>query len=70
MHSQMSTEFVRSCKSLGAVGPCTDVGFFAGVSAHVGFEMVRSGEFSLADLALEWPDARVFSAVSPELIGS
>lgn len=38
--------------------------------AHVGFEVIRSGELSLTDLALEWPDARVLAAVSSELVRS
>lgn len=70
VHSQMSPQFVRSCESLWAVGPCADVGLLSSVGAHVGFEVIRSGEFSLADLALEWPDACVLAAVSSELVRS
>ena len=70
VHGKMSPQFVRSCESFWAIGPRADVGLFSGVSAHVGFEMIRSGEFPLADFALEGPDACVLTAMSSQLIGS
>ena len=70
VHGKVSPQFVRSCESLWAVWPRADVGLLTGVSTHVGFEMVRSGELPLADFALEWPDARVFTAVSSQLVRS
>ena len=68
MHSEMSPKFVRASEPLRAVGPCADVGLFSGVSTHVRFEMVRTGEFSLADIALEWTDTRVLAAMSSQLV--
>ena len=68
MHGEMSAEFIGSGKSLGAVGPCANVGLFTGVGAHVGFEVIRSGELALADVALEGADTRVLAAVSSELV--
>ena len=70
VHSKMSPQFIRSCKSLRTVGPCADIGLLSCVGTHVGFKVIRSGEFSLADLALEWPDACVLAAVSSQLVRS
>ena len=42
----------------------------SGVGAHVRLEVVRTGEFPLADIALEWSDASVLAAVSTKLIRS
>ena len=70
MHSQMSAEFVRSGEPFGAVWPCANVRLLSGVCAHVRFEVIGSGEFSLADFALEWANAGVFAAVSSELVRS
>ena len=64
----MSAEFVGSGESFGAVGPCANMRLFSGVSAHVGFEVIRSREFALADVALEGADTRVLAAVSSELV--
>lgn len=68
VHGEVSAEFVRSGESLGAVGPGANMGLFTGVGAHVGFEVIRSGELALADVALERTDTRVLAAVSPELV--
>jgi hypothetical protein len=68
VHSQVTSEFVGSCESLWAVGPSADMWFFTGVCSHVGFEVIRSGELPLADLALERSHPCVLSAVSSQLV--
>ena len=68
VHGQVAPKLVRAGKSLGAVGPCADVGLLASVGTHVGLEVVRAGELALADLALEGTDTSVLAAVSPQLV--
>ncbi len=70
VHCQVATKLIRASESLWAVGPGADMGLLSGVCAHVRFEVVRSGELSFADFALEGANAGVLSAVSPELVRS
>lgn len=45
------------------------MGLFSCVSTHVGFEVIGSGEFPLADFALERSNSGMFSAVASQLVG-
>ena len=68
VHGQMTPKLVRASKALGAVGPGADMRLFASVGTHVGLEVVRAGELTLADFTLEGTDTSVLSAVSPQLV--
>ena len=68
VHGQMTSQLIRACESLGAVGPGADMGLLTSVSAHVGFEVVRARELPLADVALEGADSCVLPAVTPQLV--
>ena len=68
MHRQMPAELVRSCESLGAVGPGAHVRLLPGVGTHVGFEVIRSGELPVAHFAGEGSHTGVLAAVASELV--
>ncbi len=70
VHGKVAAELVRPGESFGAVWPGTGVGLLTSVGAHVRFEVVRTREFPLTDVALERPDSGVLPAVSPELVGA
>lgn len=70
MHGKVSAKLIRPRKALGAVGPGADVGLLSGVGAHVCLEVVRAGEFALADLALKGAHSGVLAAVPAELVRS
>lgn len=70
MHGQMAAQFIRTCKSLGAIGPGAHMWLLPRVGTHVGLEVIGSGEFSLTHLTLEWADAGMLAAVSTELVRS
>lgn len=69
VHGEMTAEFVGTRESLWAVGPGAHVGLLSGVRAHVGFQVIGSGELSLADFALERPHSGVLPAMASQLVG-
>lgn len=70
VHGEMAAELIRSSESFGAVGPGAGVRLLTRVCTHVRFEMVRTGELPLTDIALEGAHAGVLPAVSTQLVGA
>ena len=70
MHGEVTAKFIGAGKSLWAVWPRTGVRFLPSVRPHVGLEVVRTRESSLAHVALEGADTSVLAGMASELVGS
>ena len=70
MHGKMTAKFIGAGESLWAVRPRTGVRFLPSVRPHVGLEVVRTRESSLAHVAFEGADTSVLAGMASELVGS
>lgn len=68
VHCKMTSEFIRTSESLGAVWPGADMWLLSRVCAHVGLQVVRSREFPFTHIALERSHSGVLSAVASQLV--